>query len=124
MAARPPSRPPGGRAGDELTVREAFDQSVAKGAEGGAQRKPSVEVGHQIGGFGPWSNVDGTPPAGGFSFFGTIEARKSDASATGIAKDYKPIGLSESRTAVLSFDKPLRASSCRRPTTTRASRRT
>ena len=45
-----------------------------------------------------------TTLTGGFSFFGTLGHRKTDAASTGLAKDYKPI-VYPKPDGVLSFDK-------------------
>ncbi|WP_293905035.1 electron transfer flavoprotein-ubiquinone oxidoreductase [Phenylobacterium sp.] len=96
-----------GRAGDELTAYQAaYDQSwVAKELKAVRNFKPL------------WSKL-GTIPGlllgaadamianllGGFSFVGTLKHGKTDAEATGLARDFKPI-VYPKPDGVLSFDK-------------------
>jgi electron-transferring-flavoprotein dehydrogenase len=96
-----------GRAGDELV-------EYAQAFEGSWVRKEL----HEVRNFKPlWSRY-GTLPGGGFgvmdlhmtsllggfSLFGTLKHGKTDAEATGLAKDYKPI-VYPKPDGVLSFDK-------------------
>ena len=96
-----------GRSGDELTAyQDAYDRSwVAKELKAVRNFKPL------------WSKL-GTIPGlllggadamignllGGFSFVGTLKHGKTDAEATGLAKDFKPI-VYPKPDGVFSFDK-------------------
>lgn len=94
-----------GRSGDELT---AYETEVRGGAIGADLKKvrnvkpmwskwgmfPSLA----LGGLDMWTN------SLGFSLFGTLAHGKTDAAATGEAKDYKPIDYPKPD-GVLSFDR-------------------
>ena len=96
-----------GRAGDELIEYEtAYEKSwVRKELHTVRNFKPILGafgplVGGAVGMFDLWT----TSLLGGFSFFGTMHHKKSDAESTGLAKDYKPI-VYPKPDGVLSFDK-------------------
>jgi electron-transferring-flavoprotein dehydrogenase len=96
-----------GRAGDELVEYEtAYEKSwVRKELHTVRNFKPILGIfgpliGGAVGMFDLWT----TSLLGGFSFFGTLHHKKSDAEATGNAKDYKPISYPKPD-GVLSFDK-------------------
>ncbi|MBE0452802.1 MAG: electron transfer flavoprotein-ubiquinone oxidoreductase [Roseovarius sp.] len=94
-----------GRASDELT---AYETEVREGAIGRDLKKvrnvkpmwskwgmlPSLV----LGGFDMWTNT------AGFSLFGTLGHGKTDAAATGLAKDHKPIDYPKPD-GKLSFDR-------------------
>jgi len=94
-----------GRAGDELT---AYEDELRTGAVGRDLKKvrnvkpmwskwglmPSLA----LGGLDMWTNTIG------FSLFGTMKHGKTDAAATGEAKDFKPIDYPKPD-GVLSFDR-------------------
>ena len=95
-----------GREGDELAAYEAEVRSGAIGADLKKVRNvkpmwskwglfPSLA----LGGLDMWTNQ-----LFGFSFFGTLKHGKTDAAATGEAKDYKPIDYPKPD-GVLSFDR-------------------
>src|SRR5690606_24849510 len=83
-----------GRSGDELTAyEEAYDKSWVK-AELKVVRnvKPLLSrfgtvLGLALGGF----DMVVANLTKGFSFFGTLHHKKTDAESTGLAKDYEPI---------------------------------
>jgi electron-transferring-flavoprotein dehydrogenase len=96
-----------GRAGDDLTeYQAAFDKSwVRKELHTVRNFKPILGmfgplIGGAVGMFDLWT----TSLLKGFSFFGTLHHKKSDAEATGLAKDFKPI-VYPKPDGVLSFDK-------------------
>ncbi|HEY2659627.1 MAG TPA: electron transfer flavoprotein-ubiquinone oxidoreductase [Caulobacteraceae bacterium] len=96
-----------GRASDELVEYEAAYQSswVAKELKLVRNAKPFLTkfgtlLGMAFGGFDMWC----TTLLGGFSFFGTLKHKKTDAASTGLAKDYEPI-VYPKPDGVLSFDK-------------------
>jgi electron-transferring-flavoprotein dehydrogenase len=96
-----------GRSGDELSeYKDAFDRSwLKKELHVVRNAKPilskfGTKIGGALGMFEMWT----THLLGGFSFFGTMKHGKSDAEATGSAKDYKPIVYPKPDN-VLSFDK-------------------
>ncbi|HEX7945606.1 MAG TPA: electron transfer flavoprotein-ubiquinone oxidoreductase, partial [Phenylobacterium sp.] len=96
-----------GRAGDELVEYEtAYERSwVRKELHTVRNFKPILGVfgpliGGAVGMFDLWT----TSLLGGFSFFGTMHHKKSDAASTGLASDYKPI-VYPKPDGVLSFDK-------------------
>jgi electron-transferring-flavoprotein dehydrogenase len=96
-----------GRGGDELVEYEAaFKTSwVYKELKLVRNAKPlwskfGTVLGVALGGFDMWC----TTLLGGFSFFGTMKHGKTDAAATGLAKDYTPI-VYPKPDGVLSFDK-------------------
>jgi electron-transferring-flavoprotein dehydrogenase len=97
-----------GRSGDELVeYGQAFRASwVRKELHKVRNFKPllgkfgSIMVGSVVGMFDLWcANL-----LGGFSFFGTLHHKKTDAESTGLAKDYKPI-VYPKPDGVISFDK-------------------
>ncbi len=95
-----------GRAGDELT---AYETEVRGGAIGADLRrvrnvkplwsKYGLVASLTLGGIDMWTNN-----IFGLSFFGTLKHGKSDAAATGHAKDFKPIDYPKPD-GVLSFDR-------------------
>ncbi len=95
-----------GRAGDELT---AYESDVRGGAIGADLRrvrnvkplwsKYGLVASLALGGIDMWTNN-----ILGLSFFGTLKHGKSDAVATGHAKDFKPIDYPKPD-GVLSFDR-------------------
>jgi electron-transferring-flavoprotein dehydrogenase len=96
-----------GRGGDELVEYEAAyqDSWIAKELKLVRNAKPMLSRfgtfwGGSIGIFDMWI----TSLLGGFSFFGTLGHRKTDAASTGLAKDYQPI-VYPKPDGVLSFDK-------------------
>jgi electron-transferring-flavoprotein dehydrogenase len=97
-----------GRSGDELVEYEqAYQKSwVRKELHTVRNFKPligrfgSILIGYAVGMFDLWCAT----LFGGFSFFGTLKHKKSDAESTGLAKDYKPI-VYPKPDGVLSFDK-------------------
>jgi electron-transferring-flavoprotein dehydrogenase len=96
-----------GRAGDELVeYGTAYETSwVRKELHTVRNFKPILGIfgpliGGAVGMFDLWT----TSLLGGFSFFGTLRHRKSDAESTGKAADYKPI-VYPKPDGVLSFDK-------------------
>jgi electron-transferring-flavoprotein dehydrogenase len=96
-----------GRAGDELVEYEtAYEKSwVRKELHTVRNFKPILGIfgpliGGAVGMFDLWT----TSLLGGFSFFGTLHHKKSDAQSTGLAKDFKPI-VYPKPDGVLSFDK-------------------
>ena len=96
-----------GRQGDELPAyKEAFDRSwLRKELYGIRNAKPILsKFGTKIGGFVGMLDMWTSYLLGGFSVFGTMKHGKSDAEATGNAKDYKPI-VYPKPDGVLSFDK-------------------
>ncbi|HEX9859550.1 MAG TPA: electron transfer flavoprotein-ubiquinone oxidoreductase, partial [Paracoccaceae bacterium] len=95
-----------GRSGDELTAYEADLRSgpVAKDLKKVRNVKPlwsrfGLFASLIGGGFDMWTNS-----LFGLSIFGTLRHGKSDAAATGLAKDYKPIDYPKPD-GVLSFDR-------------------
>ena len=96
-----------GRSGDELVeYKQAFDASwLRKELHTVRNAKPILsKFGTKVGGFLDMVDMWSTHLLGGFSFFGTMKHGKSDADATGNAKDYKPI-VYPKPDGVLSFDK-------------------
>ncbi|HEY0650950.1 electron transfer flavoprotein-ubiquinone oxidoreductase [Phenylobacterium sp.] len=96
-----------GRQGDELTAyAQAFDRSwLKKELHVVRNAKPILsKFGTRVGGFLDMLDMWSTYLLGGFSFFGTMKHGKSDAEATGAAKDYQPI-VYPKPDGVLSFDK-------------------
>jgi len=96
-----------GRQGDELVAyKQAFDGSwLKKELHKVRNAKPILsKFGTKIGGFLGMFDMWTAQLFGGFSFFGTMHHGKSDAEATGNAKDYKPI-VYPKPDGVLSFDK-------------------
>jgi electron-transferring-flavoprotein dehydrogenase len=96
-----------GRQGDELPAyKEAFDRSwLRKELHGIRNAKPILsKFGTKIGGFLGVLDMWTAYLLGGFSVFGTMKHGKSDAEATGNAKDYKAI-VYPKPDGVLSFDK-------------------
>jgi electron-transferring-flavoprotein dehydrogenase len=96
-----------GRAGDELTAYDAaFERSwVKKELRKVRNAKPLLSrYGTLLGGFLSMFDMHVADTFGGFSFFGTLKHGKTDAQATGLAKDYKPI-VYPKPDGVLSFDK-------------------
>ena len=96
-----------GRGGDVLTAyQDAYDKSaVAKELRGVRNVKPlwsrfGTTLGILLSGIDMWL----TTLLGGFSPFGTLGHGKTDAAATGLAKDYKPIAYPKPD-GVVSFDK-------------------
>ena len=97
-----------GRSGDELVEYEqAYQKSwVRKELHTVRNFKPligrfgSILVGYAVGMFDLWCAT----LLGGFSFFGTLTHKKTDAESTGLAKDYKPI-VYPKPDGVVSFDK-------------------
>jgi electron-transferring-flavoprotein dehydrogenase len=96
-----------GRSGDELTeYKAAFDKSwLKKELNVVRNAKPllsklGTKLGGAVGMFEMWTAY----LLGGFSFFGTLQHGKSDAEATGSAKDYQPI-VYPKPDGVISFDK-------------------
>ena len=96
-----------GRSGDELAdYKTAFDKSwLRKELHVVRNAKPllsklGTKLGGAVGMFEMWT----THLLGGFSFFGTLKHGKSDAEATGSAKDYQAI-VYPKPDGVLSFDK-------------------
>jgi len=95
------------RAGDELVAyTEAYDASwVKKELNVVRNAKPILSkfgtmLGGAIGMFDMWT----TSLLGGFSFFGTMSHKKTDAECTGLAKDFEPI-VYPKPDGVISFDK-------------------
>jgi electron-transferring-flavoprotein dehydrogenase len=96
-----------GRSGDELVeYKTAFDASwVRKELHKVRNAKPILsKFGTKVGGFLGMFDMWTAQLLGGFSFFGTMKHGKSDAEATGNAKDYQPI-VYPKPDGVLSFDK-------------------
>jgi electron-transferring-flavoprotein dehydrogenase len=96
-----------GRQGDELVAyKQAFDGSwLRKELHRVRNAKPILsKFGTKLGGFLGMFDMWTAQLLGGFSFFGTMKHGKSDAEATGDAKDYKPI-VYPKPDGVLSFDK-------------------
>ncbi|MDE2486805.1 MAG: electron transfer flavoprotein-ubiquinone oxidoreductase [Alphaproteobacteria bacterium] len=96
-----------GRGGDELTEYEAAYQGSAIRKELHTVRnakplwtKYGTTLGAGLGVVDMWC----TSLFGGFSVFGTLKHGKTDAEATGLAKDYKPI-VYPKPDGVVSFDK-------------------
>ena len=96
-----------GRRGDELTAYQAaYDASaIRKELFGVRNVKPiwsrfGTTLGILFGGLDMWT----TTLLGGFSLFGTLKHGKTDAEATGLAKDHKPIAYPKPD-GVVSFDK-------------------
>jgi len=96
-----------GRAGDQLVEYDAaYEKSwVRKELHTVRNFKPILGafgplLGGAVGMFDLWT----TSLLGGFSFFGTMHHKKSDAESTGLAKDFKPI-VYPKPDGVLSFDK-------------------
>jgi len=96
-----------GRSGDVLEAYQAaYDKSaVAKELRNVRNVKPlwsrfGTVLGILLSGVEMWS----TKLLGGFSVFGTLGHGKTDAAATGLAKDYKPIAYPKPD-GVVSFDK-------------------
>jgi electron-transferring-flavoprotein dehydrogenase len=96
-----------GRQGDELVAYEtAFNRSwLRKELYGVRNAKPILsKFGTKMGGFLGMIDMWSAYLLGGFTPFGTMKHGKSDAEATGNAKDYKPI-VYPKPDGVLSFDK-------------------
>ena len=96
-----------GRTGDELVEYEtAYQKSwVRKELHTVRNFKPILGIfGPLIGGAVGMFDLWVTSLFGGFSFFGTLHHKKSDAESTGLAKDFKPI-VYPKPDGVLSFDK-------------------
>jgi electron-transferring-flavoprotein dehydrogenase len=96
-----------GRAGDELVEYETAYQAswVRKELHTVRNAKPILtKFGTMMGGFVSMFDMWTTNLLGGFSFFGTMRHKKSDAESTGLAKDYEPI-VYPKPDGVLSFDK-------------------
>jgi electron-transferring-flavoprotein dehydrogenase len=97
-----------GRGGDELVEYQAAYErsSIYKELKQVRNAKPlwtrfgTVLGGLLLTGVDLWT----TTLFGGFSFFGTLKHTKTDAAATGLAKDHKPIAYPKPD-GVLSFDK-------------------
>jgi electron-transferring-flavoprotein dehydrogenase len=97
-----------GRGGDELVeYQQAYERSsIFKELRQVRNAKPlwsrfgTVLGGLLLTGVDLWT----TTLLGGFSFFGTMKHGKTDAAATGLAKDHKPIAYPKPD-GVLSFDK-------------------
>jgi electron-transferring-flavoprotein dehydrogenase len=96
-----------GRAGDELVDYEAAYKTswIAKELRQVRNVKPMLSrfgtaLGVLLSGIEMWC----TTLLGGFSFFGTLAHKKTDAQATGKAKDFEPI-VYPKPDGVLSFDK-------------------
>jgi len=96
-----------GRGGDELVAYQAAYEASAIRKElfGVRNVKPlwsrfGTTLGIMLGGIEMWC----TTLLGGFSPFGTLKHGKTDAEATGLAKDYKPI-VYPKPDGVISFDK-------------------
>ena len=96
-----------GRGGDTLDAyQQAYDKSpVAKELRGVRNVKPlwskfGTMLGILLSGIEMWL----TTLLGGFSPLGTLSHGKTDAAATGLAKDYKPIAYPKPD-GVISFDK-------------------
>ncbi|MBA4792938.1 MAG: electron transfer flavoprotein-ubiquinone oxidoreductase [Phenylobacterium sp.] len=97
----------GGRQGDELVEYEqAYKSSwVAKELKLVRNAKPllarfGTALGMMLGGV----DMTITSLTGGFSFFGTMKHKKTDAASTGLAKDHKPIVYPKPDNEI-SFDK-------------------
>jgi len=95
-----------GRAHDELSdYQRAYDKSwVRRELKFVRNVKPlwsrfGTVVGVALGGFDMWVNLI----TRGFSFFGTMHHGGTDAAATGLAKDYKPIAYPKPD-GIVSFD--------------------
>lgn len=95
-----------GRGGDSLdTYQAAYEKSwIAKELRLVRNAKPILTkfgtlIGGALGIFDMWTNH-----LLGFSVFGTLHHEKTDAAATGLAKDYKPIAYPKPD-GVISFDK-------------------
>ncbi len=95
-----------GRGGDELTAyAQAYERSwVAKELRQVRNAKPllarfGTRLGGALGLFDIWTNS-----LFGLSLFGTLAHKKTDAAATGLAKDHAPIAYPKPD-GVLSFDK-------------------
>ncbi|WP_293676984.1 electron transfer flavoprotein-ubiquinone oxidoreductase [uncultured Phenylobacterium sp.] len=96
-----------GRSGDELVEYDtAYEKSwVRKELHTVRNFKPILGIfGPLIGGAVGMLDLWMTSLLGGFSFFGTLRHKKSDAESTGLAKDFKPI-VYPKPDGVLSFDK-------------------
>jgi electron-transferring-flavoprotein dehydrogenase len=96
-----------GRSGDELVEYEtAYEKSwVRKELHTVRNFKPILGTfGPLVGGAVGMLDLWTTSLLGGFSFFGTMHHKKSDAASTGLAKDFKPI-VYPKPDGVLSFDK-------------------
>jgi len=96
-----------GRSGDELTAYEdAYQRSwVRKELHVVRNAKPIVtRFGTMLGGLLSMIDLWFASLLGGLSPFGTLHHEKSDADATGLAKDHKPI-IYPKADGVLSFDK-------------------
>ena len=96
-----------GRTGDELVEYEtAYQKSwVRKELHTVRNFKPILGIfGPLIGGAVGMFDLWVTSLFGGFSFFGTLHHKKSDAESTGLAKDFEPI-VYPKPDGVLSFDK-------------------
>ncbi len=96
-----------GRGGDQLVeYQEAFDNSwVRKELYLVRNAKPLwSRLGTWLGGAVVMGDLILSNLTGGFSLFGTLKHGKSDAAATGLAKDFKPI-VYPKPDGVLSFDK-------------------
>jgi electron-transferring-flavoprotein dehydrogenase len=96
-----------GRAGDELTAYDAAYQRswVKKELNKVRNAKPLLSrYGTLLGGVLGMFDMHVADTFGGFSFFGTLKHGKTDAEATGLAKDYEPI-VYPKPDGVLSFDK-------------------
>jgi len=96
-----------GRAGDELSeYQKAYDASwVRRELFLVRNAKPLLsKFGPYLGGFLGVFDMMTTNLTGGFSLFGTMRHGKTDAAATGLAKDFKPIVYPKAD-GVLSFDK-------------------
>ncbi len=95
-----------GRSGDELTTYEAAVRGGAIGKDLKRVRnvKPlwskfGLMASLTLGGFDMWTNT-----LFGLSLFGTLKHGKTDAEATGLAKDHKPLDYPKPD-GVLSFDR-------------------
>jgi electron-transferring-flavoprotein dehydrogenase len=96
-----------GRSADELSeYQEAFDHSwVAKELKIVRNAKPLLSrLGTFRGGVVGMAEMHIANLTGGFSVLGTLKHGKTDAEATGLAKDYKPI-VYPKPDGVISFDK-------------------
>ena len=97
----------GGRSGDELAdYQSAYERSwVAKELRLVRNAKPLwSRLGTWLGSAVIVPELNITNWFGGFSVFGTLKHGKTDAEATGLAKDFKPIDYPKPD-GVLSFDK-------------------
>jgi electron-transferring-flavoprotein dehydrogenase len=96
-----------GRAGDSLAEYETALRSSWVAEDLGRVRnaKPLLaRLGTFLGGAVGVFDMMCTSALGGFSVFGTLHHKKSDAAATGLAKDFKPI-VYPKPDGVLTFDK-------------------